>query len=368
MKTPLIAIAAIAALTAGGYLAYTTVFAAPTGYADTNIDIGASAIPAGAAACTDPGHARLICLADLLKSTLAPEILAALERPYTVTDAQRWSNFPPAGYPDRVGPTLADFTPAQRGIIKALLIAAASTLPDEGYDELEQILNADDYLKANADDGAGFSSGNYHLAFLGTPAATGTWQLYFGGHHFAFSNTYTDGVLTGATPSFRGVEPFVAFSQNGRDNAPMVQEQAAFAAALTALSPDDLARAKLAATYTNIIAGPQQDDAIPSPPEGLRVGDLPADGQALVLAAIETYVRDIALADADVIMARYQAELADTYLAFSGTPTMAAENDYMRIDGPSVWIEFSMQPGRSIEGIHPHSVWRDKQTDYGGND
>lgn len=54
-------------------------------------------------------------------------------------------------------------------------------------------------------------------------------------------------------------------------------------------------------------------------------------------------------------------------LGFAGTRTVDAENDYVRIDGPSVWIEFSLQPGRSIPGIHPHSVWRDKTADYGGN-
>ena len=82
---------------------------------------------------------------------------------------------------------------------------------------------------------------------------------------------------------------------------------------------------------------------------------------------METYVRDINTADADAIMARYTAELPDTFIALSGTPTVNAENDYVRIHGPSVWIEFSLQPGRSIEGIHPHSVWRDRVTDYGGS-
>lgn len=88
--------------------------------------------------------------------------------------------------------------------------------------------------------------------------------------------------------------------------------------------------------------------------------------QALVLAAVETYVRDVTDTDADAIMAKYAAEIGETYLGFSGTPGVNAENDYVRIDGPSVWIEFSLQPGRSMEGIHPHSVWRDKTADYGG--
>lgn len=358
-------IAAVAV--AGGYYAYSQLAGGttPAGYADTNVNMGAVALPA-----TDCGdalsHDRLVCLADLLKSGLSPELLAELQRPYSVAEAKLWSNFPPMGFQDRVGPTLGDFSPDQLALVKAILQDAASLAANEGYDELEQVLNADDYLLAETGE-AGFSSSNYHVAFLGTPAATGTWQLYFGGHHFALSNTYRDGQMIGATPSFRGVEPFTPFTMNGRENAPMAQEQAAFAAALGALSDAEATQATLAGTYTNIIAGPQQDDAIPTAQEGLKLSDTSAEVQALVLAAVETYVRDVNATGADAIMARYRAEIGDTFLGFSGTRTVDAENDYVRIDGPSVWIEFSLQPGRSVPGIHPHSVWRDKTADYGGN-
>jgi hypothetical protein len=353
---------------AGGYYLYSMqILGASTSYTDTNINLGAVGTAAAEAACSGGGHERLVCLADGLKKTLTPELTAKLELAYSADDAKKWSNFPPAGYRSRVGPILSEFTPEQLGYVKALLKEASGIAANEGMDELEQILNADDYLKAKADDGAGFSSGNYHIAFLGKPAPAGTWELYFGGHHFAFGNTYKDGVLVGASPSFRGVEPFTSFNQNGRDNAPMAQEQAAFAAMLTALAPEEAAKAKLSQTYTNIIAGPQQDNNFPSAREGIRAGDLSADKQALVMAAIETYVRDIAPSGADAIIARYIQELAETYVALSGTPAMGTENDYVRIDGPSVWIEFSVQPGRSIPGAHPHSVWRDRTADYGGN-
>jgi Protein of unknown function (DUF3500) len=366
-RTPVIATLLAAVVLGGGYLGYRQFSggSTPAGYADQNVNLGALALPA-----TDCGdiasHSRLTCLADLLKTGLTPALLAELQRPYTVAEAKLWSNFPPMGFQDRVGPTLGDFTPDQRALVKAILQDAASLAANEGYDELEQVLNADDYLLAETGE-AGFSSSNFHIAFLGEPAATGTWQLYFGGHHFALSNTYRDGVMIGATPSFRGVEPFVPFTMNGRENAPMAQEQAAFAAALAALTPEELTRATLTGTYTNIVAGPQQDDAIPTASEGLRLGDTSPAVQALALAAMETYVRDVNATGADAIMARYAAEIADTYIGFTGTPTVDAENDYVRIDGPSVWIEFSLQPGRSIEGIHPHSVWRDKTADYGGN-
>ena len=345
-----------------------SVLTAATGYSDKNVNFGAVDAAAADAACgSSAGHERLICLADALKQTLSPELSARLQLAYSVDSAKKWSNFPPVGYPDRVGPTLADFTPEQLGYVKALLKTAAGIAAGEGYDELEQILNADDYLKAKTSDSAGFSSGNFHIAFLGSPAPTGTWELYFGGHHTALGVTYKDGKLIGATPSFRGVEPFTTFQQNGRDNAPMAEEQAAFTAMLGALSADEAGKAKLAQSYTNIIAGPQQDNSFPAEREGLRAAELSADKQALVMSAIGTYVRDINPPGADAIMAKYQSELADTFVAYSGTTGGNAENDYVRIDGPSVWIEWSVQPGRSIPGVHPHSVWRDKTADYGGN-
>ena len=198
MKKLLIGFAVLAVLGAGGYGALNyrsaSVLAA---YSDKNINLG-SVGTAEETCATDAGHARLICLADALIKSATPELLTNLQRPYTVADAKKWSNFPPVGYPNRVGPTLSSFTPEQLVIVKSLLKEAAGIAANEGYDELEQTLNADDYLKANTSDSAGFSSGNYHIAFLGKPSNTGTWQLYFGGHHFAFSNTYRDGVLIGA--------------------------------------------------------------------------------------------------------------------------------------------------------------------------
>jgi Protein of unknown function (DUF3500) len=369
MKKPLAVLVLLSVVGAGGYIWWSgQMSTALAAYTNKEINLGGVDVKPAAQIChSTAGHDTLLCIADTLKKSLSREMLAKLQRPYAVADAKKWSNFPPRGYGDRVGPTLGEFTPEQLVLVKSLLKAAAGIAANEGYDEMEQILNADEYLAANTSDSAGFASGNYHIAFLGEPAAKGTWELYFGGHHLAFGNTYADGKLVGATPSFRGVEPFTPFQQNGRENAPMLQEQAAFASMLNGLDSSELAKAKLDQAFTNIIVGPQQDENFPSLRDGLRVGELGPEKQALVLAAIETYVRDISASEADVIMTKYKAELVDTYIAFSGTPGINAENDYVRIDGPSIWIECSMQPGRSLPGIHPHSVWRDRASDYGGN-
>lgn len=367
MKTIIVIVGAVLAVSVGGYAAYSSFFGQAS-YGSVNVNLGA-VDEKTVAVCKDvSGHARVVCLADELKKTVSRDVLAKLQIPYSVADAQKWSNFPPAGYRNRVGPTLDKFTPPQLAVVKALLKEAAGAAADEGYDEIEQILNADDFLKANITgrDG-GFSSGNFHLAFLGTPSNVGAWQLYFGGHHLAIGFTYRDGKLVGATPSFRGVEPFEKFTQNGRENQPMKQEQDAFAAMLSALDKNEKNKARLGQTFTDIIAGPQKDNNFPASPSGLWVGDLSREKQELVIKAIEKYVIDAADADAKVLIEKYRNEIADTFIAYSGTPGMNTVNDYVRIDGPSVWIELSMQRAASWTGIHPHSVWRDKRTDYGGN-
>lgn len=365
-KTAFIIGAAVVVVFLGGFALY-RYFLADT-YGSVNVDIGAIDEKSVTVCREKSGHLRIVCLSDELKKSLPEDLKQRLQLNYSVADAQKWSNFPPAGYKNRVGLTLDKFSKEQLALVKAILKEAAGTAANEGYDELEQILNADDFLKANitGSDG-GFSSGNFHLAFLGVPSASGTWQLYFGGHHLALGMTYKDGVLSGATPSFRGVEPFEKFPQNGRDNQPLKQEQEAFAAMLNALDENEKAAAKLNQTFRDVFVGPQKDANFPASPSGIKVGGLSREKQELVIKAIETYVADAADADAKTIIEKYRGELADTYVAFSGTPDMNAVNDYVRIDGPSVWIEISWQNAASWNGIHPHSIWRDKKTDYGGN-
>jgi hypothetical protein len=98
------------------------------------------------------------------------------------------------------------------------------------------------------------------------------------------------------------------------------------------------------------------------------VGTLSSDKQALVMNAIKLYVNDLEATTAAAILTTYTSGLADTYIAYSGTTAMASQNDYVRIDGPRVWIEFSYQGGVIIRNTpHSHSVWRDHTSDYGGN-
>lgn len=348
----------------------------------------------------------VVALAEAFAATLDDDQKTALNQDYTFANASNWSNFPnalltgggmgggggapsgdmtggPAGATSstdagsaastststsssgRLGVQTDSLSDEQWTALEALLAAATGSAADEGYDEIMQHLAADDYL---ADNGGGtdYGRGNFFVAFLGTPGDTGTWELQFGGHHLAVANTYVDGQLAGATPSFRGIEPLTTVTENGETVQPEQQEQAAFAALLGSLTADEKTTATLSTSFNDILLGPGNDWAFPETADGVKGSDLTDEQKTLLLAAINTYVDDVDDADATTILAGYEAQLDDTYVSFAGTGNMTDVGDYVRIDGPSVWIEFSLQNGIVLDGAHPHAVWRDKTTDYAG--
>ena len=310
----------------------------------------------------------VVSLANAFKSSLTADQTKVLQLGWSKADAAKWSNFPQAfSHPQRVGISFSQLSDTQIKSAKALLayVLDDKTL-NEGFDETEGIEAADNLIGSLPGKSGTFGSGNYYIAFLGEPSTTALWELQFGGHHLAFSNTYKDGSLIGMTPSFRGVEPMTPIEANGKHYQPMEGERTAFKNILSMLSENELNTAKLSATFSDMLLGPGKDGVFPSTKQGLKVGLLPKDKQELVLQAIRLYVKDIKSDEADKILATYTNELADTYIAFSGNKSLDKIGDYIRIDGPSVWIEYNTQPSRDIPPTHPHSIWRDRKRDYGG--
>ena len=328
-------------------------------------------LPVGGSDCASAkGLARVICLAEAFKATLTTSQLALVQRPYSKADAAKWSNFPQAfSRPQRVGLSFGALNASQLTAAKVLMASVlAAGVANEGYDELEGGLAADAYLGQATGKTDTFGSGNYLLAFLGTPSLTGRWELQYGGHHFAFATTYQAGNLLGVTPSFRGVEPMTPVQANGRTYQPMEQERQALAALLGSLNPQQQATAKLSTSFRDVLLGPGQDGQFPATRQGLRLGELSATQQQLALKALRLYVNDLDPATAAPYLARYTAQLADTYLAYVGSGTLSQGNDYVRLDGPQLWLEYSAQSSRDFAGTtHPHSVWRDRKSDYGGD-
>ena len=311
--------------------------------------------------------AKIVSLAEAFKATLTASQITTLQLAYSKADAIKWSNLPQALSKNRVGLATSTLSAAQLTAFKALLKATTGTPDNEGNAEMLAILAADDYLGANGG-GSDYGSGNYYIAFLGTPSTTGLWEFQFGGHHGTNSNTYNGGKLAGATPAFRSTEPFPTYTYGGILYQPLVQEITNFSAMLKALTATEQTTARVSTSQNDIVLGPGKDGVFPTTKKGVKVGDLTVTQKATVIAAIKTYTDDLDDVSAAGILAKYTSELDNTYISYAGSTDLTTKGDYVLIDGPSVWIEFNMQGGVIIRNAnHPHSVWRDRTGDYGGN-
>lgn len=319
------------------------------------------------------GVAKVVCLANAFLATLSTSQQTSMVLTLNLTNAKRWSNLPCA-LSCRNGLLFSSLTTAQQTAALAVIQAASGTGTEEGYNEFNMVRAADDYLGQTA---SGYSSGNYVIAFLGTPSTTGKWMLQFGGHHYAQNITYDAGLVTSITPLHEAVEPKGSFTYSGTTyTGPLTTEQSVMADMLASFTSTELTSAKLSTTFSDCLMVPgSTTNTFPTTKQGIKVSTLSTAAQAKVLAAMAPWVNDLDATSAAAFMTTYQNELANTYVCYasnsSGTSGNAssfltANTDYVRIDGPSVWIEFVCQNGVVLSGIHYHTVMRDHSRDYIG--
>ncbi|MCX4763686.1 DUF3500 domain-containing protein [Streptomyces sp. NBC_01275] len=277
---------------------------------------------------------------------------------------QTWSNFPATTVP-REGIEMSDLTTAQQKAADAVLQVALSP---SGAQEDADIREADNKLNSLGGQGAdGFGSlKDYYFAVYGTPSTTQPFMVQFGGHHLARNLTY-NGDKVSQTPQFVGSEP-TSFKSGGTTVEPVKAESTAMFGMLAGLDATQKKAAEITSgTFDDLVMGPGKDSGVFPTSEGLLVSELTAAQKKLVIAAIRTYVGDLASTAADKLTAKYESELDKTRIGWSNNAGPTDENSYIRIDGPSVWIEFINTRSQSTPDIHYHSVYRDKTNDYGSS-
>lgn len=313
---------------------------------------------------------NVVAKALTFKGMLTTTQQGVLQQNYTAVLAHKWSNLP-CGSSCRNGIQFSTLTTLQLAAAKDILTEAAGTAVSEGYKEFMQIVTADSLLGTTA--GSGYSKGLYFISFLNTPSTTGQWMLQFGGHHYAANIAFNNGVVVGCTPIFEGVEPKTW--TNGQAVATLDNERNAMANMLASLTATQFNTAKLTTSFSDVVLGPNQDGNFPATKVGVQVSSLSAAQQSLVMQAMEPWLADADSASAATLRSVYQSELSGTYIAFTGNATagnsatfLNTNTNYVRIDGPTVWIEFVCQTGVVYNTqIHYHSVWRDHTRDYGQN-
>jgi hypothetical protein len=314
-----------------------------------------------------------------LRPLLTPAQRTALEKPLDYESAIHWSNLP-VGVVPRTGLRLGDLNAAQAGAARKVFELALSAC---GLQLLDEIRLADDWLKPFDRRPIGWDGGSYYLSVLGNPGSRSPWMLQLGGHHLAYNFTF-NGHLPGATPLFFGSEP-IRFELKGVTYEPMDEQSGAMSSLAGAIST--YPAAKLSGTFTDVVKGvvvtgaPGQanrggvDTGFPQSypggdsDRGVRVSELTTAQRQLVREAIESYASFPGSGISAPLLAAYldPTALDETFVGYSGSPELGARGSYVRIDGPRVWMELVVQPAVAHpEELHYHALWRDKESDYGG--
>ncbi|MFM2404723.1 MAG: hypothetical protein RL223_2603 [Pseudomonadota bacterium] len=321
-------------------------------------------------ATTATQTAQVTGAAQAFLATLSSTQQATAQTPYALDTARHWSNLP-ASMVSRNGVSWGSLSDAQKVAARALVIAALGSTGNQQHVDMQA---AENYLYASGG-GSSYGEGQYYIAVLGTPSTTGFWMLQITGHHLTHNLAF-NGAVKSPTPLFMGVEPKAAFTYGGNTSDPMKVQREAMAALGSALT--GYSGAKFSGTYTDLVFGANGSGSIDGScphafsgvsEHGIAYASLSSTAQALVQSVIKAYVDTQASEYAADILAAYLSDsaLAQTTVGYSGSGTVTASNNYFRIEGPRVWIEFSVQGGVIFnKDIHFHTIWRDKTGDYGG--
>ena len=278
-----------------------------------------------------------------------------------------WSNLPSGtvfqnGATERNGLKLGDMTPEQQDAALALVAAGLSP---SGYEKVIEIVNADETLEQTvgrsrpARNRVRFGRAEYYVAILGTPSATEPWMIQFGGHHLAINLTLA-GRQSTLSPSHTGAQPSV-YSFEGRTVRPLGDENDKAFALINALSAEQREQAILDYQVRDVVLGPGHDGDVILP-EGIRAAGFNDAQRAMLLDLIAEWVGIINDDSARAKMADVEANITETYFAWSG-PTSNGSAAYFRIQGPTVMIEYAPQGSTD----HIHTFYREPMNDYGAS-
>jgi hypothetical protein len=271
-----------------------------------------------------------------------------------------WSNYPVSDVL-RPGLRLGTLTAPQRAAAMHMLQTLLSPM---GYQKVLDIMGSDQAL---TDAGTNFASGEavYTIGIFGEPSATKPWMLEFGGHHLGL-NIVVAGPEGTVTPALTGAQPSV-YTHGGKTIRVLAQENDTAFALLDALTEKQKKKAVLNYEVRDLVLGPGQAGK-QIQPEGLKASEMNAKQRAMLLNVISQWAGIVNDVYAKTRIAEIEADLDETYFAWSGQLTHEAGKNgssYYRVQGPRLVIEFSPQGVGGDPTMHVHTIYRDPTNDYG---
>ena len=282
---------------------------------------------------------------------------------YDFNDPQRlvWQYWPAP----RVGLSLEQMGSEQKNIAHDLLKTALSTT---GYFRTLQVMQLEQVLDMLETGALPRSLDHYILTFFGTPTMSEPWGWRFEGHHVSINVTVTpDGV--NLIPSFFGSNPAQILSGpmagvrvhgNIEDTArQLVQSLDAGQKEITIIA--DQPPNEIFATHLRVATDQWEAWRDTLLPEGIYIGGLNEMQQTWAQRILDEVFGNFHAP----LTSSYENsfDIADLRFLWMGS-TERGEPHYFRIQGETFIYEFD---NVQDDGNHVHSVWIDKESDFGAD-
>lgn len=305
--------------------------------------------------------ADMAAAAAVFLDSLTPELRARAALPFEDKAREDWHYVPRRG----AGVEFSEMNDAQRIAARNLMRSALSS---RGMNKVEEIMQLDAVLR-EMEAGAGVRRDPlaYSIAVFGTPrvggaeAVMGGWGWKLEGHHLSLNFTGV-GESAAVTPSFLGSNPGEVRQGDRAGVRVLAWEEDLARELLASLSAQQRREAVVSdKAPADILATPGRSlDEIES--VGLAVSSMGAAQRAIVERLLGEFAGNLRHDLAEQELERIRAAgLERVRFAWMGSDRRG-EGHYYRLSGPTFVIEYdNTQNGAN----HVHTVWRDRQRDFG---
>ena len=295
--------------------------------------------------------------ANRFLAALSPEQRAKATFRFSDDERMNWHFIPK----ERKGLTLREMAPYQRHLASALLAAGLS---QTGYIKAVTIMSLEDVLKLlEADSGERRNPEKYHFTVFGTPSDTGTWGWRVEGHHLSQNYTVANGQVVDG-PSFFGANPAEVPQGPRKGLRTLAAEDDLGFELIQALDePQQKVAIVDPKAYSDILTAANRNAALQGQPSGLPAAKMSARQFDALRSLVELYAHNLPDEIAKRRIDQIDKARRNVYFAWAGG-IKPGDPHYYRVQTTSFLIELD---DTQDNANHIHSVWRDFNSDFGGD-
>jgi hypothetical protein len=297
-------------------------------------------------------------------AALTPEQRATTRFDLETREWRTWSNIHP--FMMRHGLCLADLGPEPRERALRLLRTSMSA---SGYQTARDVMKLNEHVLELTNRPDEYGEWLYWVSVMGEPSAGEPWGWQIDGHHLIV-NCFVLGDQMVLTPNFMGSEPVHARTGKYAGTKVFEEEERKGFVLMSALSPEQRARATLGAKLPFDVMATAFHDNDVMPYQGIRYGDMTSEQREHLERLVGLYTGRIRPGHAEIRYADAKRRLDDTWFAWIGGCDDASAF-YYRVHSPVILIEFDHQPGIVFANDEPtrnhiHTIVRTPNgNDYG---